>query len=186
MPKKEIEKLQTHKNKEGIEGLPNAIVFSKTFLSFTKDKEMAYYFINNNQNNSNKKCSKVLFILKREISIDYNLSTHVDVGKLSLIPNEREVLFFPFSSFEIKDVKFNKDNGIYEIYLLYLAKYIDKYKIEFTTLPKMIPDSEYKNEIIKSELIEIKEINSINSRQLYERINNYKTDVKSNLSTYKC
>ena len=182
LPKKEIEKLQKHKNKEGIEGLPNAIVFSKTFLSFTKDIEMAYYFINNNQNNSNKKCSKVLFILKREISIDYNLSTHVDVGKLSLIPNEREVLFFPFSSFEIKDVKFNKDNGIYEIYLLYLAKYIDKYKIEFTTLPKMIPDSEYKNEIIKSELIEIKEINSINSRQLYERINNYKTDVKSNLS----
>ena len=180
LPKKEIEKIYKYKNKGEIEGLPGAIVFSKTFLSFSKDKDMAYYFISNNPNSSNEKCRKVLFTLKREINIDYNLSTHVDAEKLSLISTEREVLFFPFSSFEIKEINLNKKNNIYEIKLLYLAKYLDKYKEEFEKIPKMIPDSEYKNELIKSKIIEINDIESIDSRQLYEKSNNYKIVIKPN------
>jgi hypothetical protein len=183
LPKKEIEKIYEYKNKGAIKGLPGAIVFSKTFLSFTKDKDMAYYFINNNQNSSNEKCRKVLFILKREINIDYNTSTHVDAEKLSLISTEREVLFFPFSSFEIKEINLNKEKNIYEIKLLYLAKYFDQYKEELTKFPKIIPDSEYKNELIKSKLIEINDIESIDSSKLNKIIDNYYSiDDKSNLS----
>ena len=147
LPYNEIEKIIKYKNKGAIEGLPGAIVFSKTFLSFSKDKEVADYFIEHYSKNLSKKFGKVLFTLEREINIDYNKSTHVDVGKLSLLPNEREVLFFPFSSFEIKDIK-QEEDGIYHIKLLYMAKYIDKYKKDFTELPKKIPDSEYKNEIL--------------------------------------
>ena len=181
LPKKEIEKLEKYKQKGKIEGLPGPIVFSKTFLSFSKDKDVAYYFIKNNKNRSNKKCSQVLFILEREINIDYNISTHVDVGELSLIPSEREVLFFPFSSFEIKDIKYLENEGLYNIELLYLARYIDKYKVEFSTLPKSLPDSEYKTQIIESNLIDFKDIESTNTRDLYEKFNNYRIDSKSNL-----
>ena len=49
--------------------------------------------------------SKVLFILEKDDNIGYNLSTHGDIEKISFFPNEKEVLFFPFSSFEIKNIK---------------------------------------------------------------------------------
>jgi surface protein len=104
----------------------------------------------------------------------------VDVGKLSLLPNEREVLFFPFSSFEIKTIVLKND--IYEITLLYLAKYVDKYKEDFTRLPKQIPESIFKNELIDSNLINRQDIESTNSRKLYELDDCYKTDVKPNIS----
>ena len=180
LPYKEINKIINYKKKDTIEGLPGAIVFSKTFLSFSKDKEVAEYFIDNYSQNLSKKFGKVLFILEREINIDYNLSTHVDVGKLSLLPNEREVLFFPFSSFEIKTIVLKND--IYEITLLYLAKYVDKYKEDFTRLPKQIPESIFKNELIDSNLINRQDIESTNSRKLYELDDCYKTDVKPNIS----
>ena len=180
LPYKEINKIINYKKKDTIEGLPGAIVFSKTFLSFSKDKEVAEYFIDYYSQNLSKKFGKVLFILEREINIDYNLSTHVDVGKLSLLPNEREVLFFPFSSFEIKTIVLKND--IYEITLLYLAKYVDKYKEDFTRLPKQIPESIFKNELIDSNLINRQDIESTNSRKLYELDDCYKTDVKPNIS----
>ena len=49
--------------------------------------------------------SKVLYILEKDDNIDYILSTHSDIEKISFYPNEKEVLFYPFSSFEIKDIK---------------------------------------------------------------------------------
>ena len=55
--------------------------------------------------NKNKDLFKVLYILEKDDSLDYNLSTHGDIEKLSFFPSEREVLFLPFSSFEIKDIK---------------------------------------------------------------------------------
>ena len=182
LPYKEINKIINYKKKDTIEGLPGAIVFSKTFLSFSKEKKVAEYFIDYYSQNLNKKFGKVLFILEREINIDYNLSTHVDVGKLSLLPNEREVLFFPFSSFEIKEIVLKND--IYEIKLLYLAKYIDKYKKDFTKLPIKIPEtgSIFKNELIESNLINLQDIESTNSQILCKLDDGYRTDVHPNIS----
>ena len=115
---KEIEIIKKYiKNKK--EGLPSAIVFSKTFLSFSKDNKIAENFLKNQKNNN--ELNKVLFILEKDNNIDYNLSTHADIEKISFYPNEKEVLFFPFSSFEIKEIK--KVNDRYEIKLLYLGKY---------------------------------------------------------------
>jgi len=58
--------------------------------------------------------------------IGYNLSKHCDLENLSYFPGEKEVLFFPFSSFEIKDIKEIELKGEkgYEIKLLYLGKYL--------------------------------------------------------------
>ena len=111
-------KIQYYKNKK-IKGLPSSIVFSKSFLSFSKDKKIEDYFLS--FENKNKDLSKVLFILEKDDNIGYNLSTHADIEKISFFPNEKEILFFPFSSFEIKDIKeINQGNEkIYEISLLY-------------------------------------------------------------------
>ena len=114
--------------KKKIKDLPSSIVFSKSFLSFSKDKKVAEKFLKNKNNNIN--LSKVLFVLEKDDNIGYNLSTHSDIEKISFFPNEREVLFFPFSSFEIKDIKeinIENEKG-YEIKLLYLGKYLKEIK----------------------------------------------------------
>ena len=97
----EIEKIQNYINKK-VKGLPSSIVFSKSFLSFTKDKKEAEKFLNSE---SKMNLSKVLFILEKDDNIQNDLSTHCDIEKISFYPDEKEVLFFPFSTFEIKNVK---------------------------------------------------------------------------------
>ena len=92
----EIKIIRSYLGKK-IDNLPGAIVFSKSFLSFSKEKEVAEVFLNDE--NENKDLNKVLFILEKDDSIDYSLSTHCDIENISFVPEEREVLFFPFSTF---------------------------------------------------------------------------------------
>ena len=66
---------------------------------------MAEYFIG--QLKENEKLSKVVFILKKDDTLEYNLATHTGIQEISLVPSEKEVLFFPFSSFAIKKIQFN-------------------------------------------------------------------------------
>ena len=130
----EINLLQKYKEMKK-PGLPAAIVFSKTFLSFSKDKEVAEFFLNKQEVEKKiitpNKLSKVLFILEKEENYDYSLKTYADLDKISFHPDEREVLFFPFSSFEIKDIKPKIVNNEqrYEIKLSYLGKYIKNFKL---------------------------------------------------------
>ena len=92
-----------------LEDLPAAIVFSKSFLSFSKERKEAEKYLKRNYKND--KLSKVLFILKKDDNLDYSLATHADIEKISFYPREREVLFYPFSSFEIKGIKEINFNG---------------------------------------------------------------------------
>ena len=89
-----------------IKDLPSSIIFSRPFLSFSKDLRIAEFFLS--LNNTDKNESKVLFILEKDENVKYNLSTHSDIEKISYFPYEREVLFFPFSSFAIKDINKKK------------------------------------------------------------------------------
>ena len=103
--------------------LPKSIVFSKTFLNFFKDRKIAESFFGRMLTNE---YTDVIFILEIEKNLDLNLFSLCDIEKYSFYPNEKEVLVFPFSSFEIKDVKEVNFNGrkIYEIRILYLGKYL--------------------------------------------------------------
>ena len=119
----EIEIIKDYLNNK-LPNLPGAIVFSRSFLSFTKEKNIADDFLKRLKDNLELK--KVLYILEKDDNINYSLSTHGDIEKISFYKKEKEVLFFPFSSFEIKEIKqIKKDNKVlYEIRLLYLGKYI--------------------------------------------------------------
>ena len=113
--------LDNIKNKS--DDLPKSIVFSKTFLNFFKDRKIAESFFGRMLTNE---YANVIFILEIEKNLDLNLFSLCDIEKYSFYPNEKEVLVFPFSSFEIKDVKEVNFNGrkIYEIRILYLGKYL--------------------------------------------------------------
>ena len=58
----EIIKIKENMNKK-IEGLPSSIVFSKSFLSFSKDESRAKYFFK--KGNINNDISRVLFVLEK-------------------------------------------------------------------------------------------------------------------------
>ena len=164
--------------KEKIKDLPGAIVFSKSFLSFTKDKNIANGFLNLKNNNNN--LSKVLYIIEKDDKIDYSLSTHSDIEDISFYGYEKEVLFFPFSSFEIKDIKESIYNNekIYEIKLLYLGKYLK----EVENLDTNIPDSKFKTEIKRlipeNKMTNAKEI--IDNFKEQKRIIYKEIDINSN------
>ena len=178
----EIGNIKQYLNKK-IEGLPGAIIFSKAFLSFSKSKDIALYFLNMNEN-KNKELSKVLFTLEKDENIDYSLSTHSDIEKLSYF-EEKEVLFFPFSSFEIKDIQEinDKNEKIYEIKLLYLGKYIKEFKKDKTFIEKshIIPNTEFKKEIIKAGLIKPENFNiKNNTKDLIKKYDEYKEKIIKN------
>ena len=145
----EINKSFDNKNDD----LPKAILFTKTFLTFTKDENIENYFLNLNEN---KELYKVLFKLEKDYRIDYSLSTHTDF--------ENKVLFFPFSSFEIKNITKIEDKH-YEIKLSYLGKYLENFKKDEKIIGNKIPDSKFQDEIIKFGLIdeEYKNINLISN-----------------------
>ena len=180
----EIIKIKNYLIKK-IENLPGSIVFSKSFLSFSKDINIAKNFLRYENNNPN--LSKVLFILEKDDNIGYNLSTHGDIEKISYFPNEKEVLFFPFSSFEIKEIKdinIGKEKG-YIIKLLYLGKYLKDIKSNKNIIIKetKIPDSEFKKQLIDFGLINKEKIENINTKKIYDEFNKYEKDVdKNNIS----
>ena len=108
------------------------------------------------------------------------MSTHADIEKISLIPQEREVLFFPFSSFEIESVVPNEEEGYYVISLLYLGKYLKKIEADPNLKEKTnaLPETEFSKEFYESQLIE-KEGEPSNPKSLIKKFN----DNKNNLST---
>ena len=103
------------------------IITSKTFMSFTKDKKIADLFLDK-EINKNSELKNVYYVLEKEDNNSYDLSTHADLGDLSVYKNEKEVLFFPFSSFLLKTIEqinINKETK-YEIKLIYLGNYLEK------------------------------------------------------------
>ena len=172
----EIDKIKNYLSNK-VKGLPGAIVFSKSFLSFTKKKSIAENFLSNKIKN----LSEVLFILEKDDNLDYNLSTHGDIEKISYFSNEKEVLFFPFSSFEIKELKeINIGNEKrYEMKLLYLGKYLKDIEDDknITMSQNIIPDSEFKKQLSGYGLVNKERIDNINTKTVYNNYKKYEREV---------
>ena len=175
----EIDKIKEYLNNK-IPNLPGAIVFSKSFLSFSKEKSVAEGFLHSGYSDTN--LSKVLYILEKDKDIDYSLSTHTDVENLSIFNTEKEVLFFPFSPFEIKEIKEieDEDEKIYEIRLLYLGKYLKEISqdVNITEIENKIPDSEFKKQIVEVGLIDKDKID--NTKQIFDDFKQFQVDVNNN------
>ena len=128
--KKEIDNLMnTLKNRKNSD-IPFAIIKCKSFMSFSLEKKVALYFMN--KNNPTENLIRVLYILKAEPLLDIKNATNVDLDGISYFKNEREILLFPFSVYEICDIV--KKENYYIIYLSYLSKYKELFKINNQTL----------------------------------------------------
>ena len=177
----EIKKLKGYlKNK--IKGLPSSIVFCNSFLSFSKEKKVAQKFFNNFSNNTD--LCRVLFTLEKDDNIGFDLSTHCDIEKLSVLAKEKEVLFLPFSSFEVKEMKeININNEItYEIKLLYLGRYLKKIEANKNLYlnENKLPDSEFKKELSEFGIIPKEIIENMTIKNIFNAFEKYKADIKNN------
>ena len=177
----EIEKIKGYLNQKlELENLPGAIVFSKSFLSFSKERSIAEGFLNSGYIDDT--LGRVLYILEKDNNIDYSLSTHTDIESISIFNSEKEVLFFPFSPFEIKAINELEEDGeiIYEIRLLYLGKYLKQIEkdVNIIEIENELPDSEFKKEILELGLIDKNKIK--NTKQIFNNFKQVQNKIKNN------
>ena len=175
----EINYIKKCKEKK-IKDLPACIVFAKVFLSFSKNENIAKSFIRPDHDTDKV---KVLFVLEKNHNIDFSLSTHADLEQISAINKEKEVLFFPFSTFEIRDIQdyiINNKKG-YKIELFYLGKYIKEFKKDenFVSKKDVIPESKFKSNLCQSKLVEPKKLNNINNEQIFKKFDGYTKTIKA-------
>ena len=159
------------------------LVYSRAFMSFSKKKKSALKFF---KKNSNK--IKILFILENESQ--NKMLSNANFEKIN--EKEEEILFFPFSSFIIKNKKIEKEekDNYYIISLTYLGIYeniIEKKIEEIKDKPGIIQElSEnggYISDVFKSQIM-IKPNKNINNKEkeeeIPEEIQNY--DLNNNVN----
>ena len=199
IPQKEIEDIiafqKNKKDKKDVininDNFSTGIVFSKTFMSFSKDLSVAESFLANNSCVNDKiELKKVLFILLKEDDIDIDLTTHADLEQLSFFPGEREVLFFPFSSFEVNSIILDETNNRYVINLSYLGKNEYIRQLNPKNILKPIYGKNSEKESIKSNISNSIDISSYSKhsikQQTPEKINSrnkLKLNDSKNLKT---
>jgi hypothetical protein len=108
--------------------IPSSYCYSKIFLCFTLKREIAIDLIKINKTKLKNDESLVLFQI--ETGNDYydqDYCSNADICQMSYYPNREEVLFFPFSCFEViqseKKIRFELSYQL--IRLRYLGKYRD-------------------------------------------------------------
>jgi len=78
-------------------------ILTNTFLSTSKQLNVASQFIRNNRDNDDQLMSTILCVYE----IRYQ-RTALDIGHISVVPDEQEVLILPYSTFKIIDIKRNR------------------------------------------------------------------------------
>ena len=122
--REEIQNLIHYKEKKNSD-IPCGLIYSKAFMSFSLDKNVAMDFML--KKIPTQKEVRVLYILKSEVSNNFEKilinknATNADLKDISYYEDEREVLLFPFSIYEISEVQ--KKENYYIIYLNILGKY---------------------------------------------------------------
>ena len=113
---RELEELRNNLNNNINNNLPKFIYYFKSFKSFSRLEEIAKSFMKNPGNDS----TNLLFIVDTS-HIEEEFISNAYIKDFSKFKDEEEVLFFPFSSFEVYKIE-NKENYV-NIYLKYLGRY---------------------------------------------------------------
>ena len=191
MTRNEIDKiieLFNQWNKKGDLSIPSFLLYSRCFLSFSKDENQILNFIGKTDENF----YGIVFILKNKENLMNNLSSNADIEFLSRYKYEKEVLFFPFSCFCLKDIQKGNFKGkdCLIINLDYLGKYNNTIKDiinskEFANnFIDTFKEQNYINEIMKSNIILPKNDNLIeDKKKVFKKIkslikDNYDIEIK--------
>lgn len=128
------------------ENLPGCICYNKSYFSTSKDKDVALSYIIDAPLDNNK--VQVLYRIQPVNDLYKDNATNVDIEEFSYFNQEKEILFFPFSCFEITSIE-PTENNYYQINLVYLGKYKNKIKVT-----EKIPESNLTKAILSSTIID--------------------------------
>jgi surface protein len=157
---KSIRNSLKNKNKD----IPGCICFSKSFLSTSLDKNQAFNFMNKELKDNER---KVLYIIQKKEELDEEFITNMDVQEYSKYKGEKEILFLPYSCFEIIDIK--EIGGHYEINLSYIGKYKNKIDIS-----QPIPENTFVKNILSANILDKIEMAKKKNQIKFEfKINKY-------------
>ena len=135
--RKSFEEWNKNKNNK----LPKFLLYSRTFLSFTKEKAIIKNFLKN----VNESCYRVVFYLKNNDNINNKYSSNADIENLSVLKTEKEVLFFPYTTFCLKNIyKGEYDN---EFCFYVELDYLGQYEYIFDEFKK---DEDFKSDVLNS------------------------------------
>ena len=118
----EINKIkESLNNKNKKKNIPECICFNNAFLSTSLKKEVAQGFMKK----PNKDEMRVLYIIEKKGELDTENATNFIAKDFSTYNSEEEIIFFPYSCFQIIDIKINKESNLEycEINLGYIGKY---------------------------------------------------------------
>ena len=129
------------------------LIYSRSFLSFSKDKNVSIKFLKKAKND----LIPIMFILNT-MGVNEDFSSNADIEPYSIY-KEKEVLFFPFSSFLVeKEIKTEIINNI-ETKIIYL-NYLGKYRKEIEEKIKSLDKAKIK-ELLNRDLKFLQDISSI-------------------------
>ena len=139
--KKDLENLENNLN-----GNIKTLIYTKQFQSFSQSEEMAKNYINY----IDKDSIPVLYEVNK-LEAQEAFASNIDIGDLSCFPENKEVLFFPYTCFivekiEKKKMKINSKNiEVRVIKLNYLGNYQQKINDLFKNLDEKKIESLLKN-----------------------------------------
>ena len=141
-------------NNSNDENRLKCILYIRPFLSFSKNKETAQYFMKRSFLKKGEK--RVLYILNVD-SNDGDEISYAPMEEYSAISGEEEILFFPYSCFEVKEIR-EIDKLLFsyvEIKLGYIAKYKKNLESFYSNEENLddVPNTEYEREISELGLI---------------------------------
>ena len=164
--------------------LPSFLLYSRCFLSFSKLENVAKGFLGSNNNTT----YGIFFELENNENVLNKYSSNADIENLSAFSTEKEVLFFPFSAFcvkNIEDIKEKNSSGfVIKEYVKIKLEYIGRYDIAYEKFNNNInlknelkeefsnsfEEQNYSKELINANIIKS---NKPNDNKDKNSINNY-------------
>ena len=142
------------------EGLPACICFNKSFLSSSYREDVALRFMIRKKKKENEEY--VIYEFEKGTELDKGNASNSNISIFSAYKDEKEILFFPFSSFEINKIAEErtliKDNEYYTFYRVYL-NYLGKYKKKLNLSDK-IPKNKFTQSYLETDYSDKHELSS--------------------------
>ena len=182
--KDEIEKIKKYLAMKNVD-FPSSILFTKTFMSFSKELSVAKDFAIDDKYLDENIKKRVLFVLKNNnLIFDEIFNTHADLEKISSY-DEKEILFFPFSCFEVVQISeiTIDEKEVLQIDLNYISHYDSKLKnkniINEINIHNIPIDSKFQNEIMKTDIINQEELSQMTVLDIINNANSFLNETKS-------
>ena len=147
--------LKDFKEKNFDNDTPKAIIYGETFFSFYTNEDIVNKLKKNKEKNSKYRFYYFITLIIENASDCTFIKNHIHIKKdISCYEIGDEILFFPFSCFEIKKIEKKNNSKEYTIILNYLDKYTKLFDQDENNLFKDIPKNDYSELIFNSCIID--------------------------------